>query len=77
MKPRDGDWRIDPEALRRAREAVELSQAELGRRSGIRAELINRMERGLHPNPTLVTLGRLCELLAETVEGLTTRQVAR
>ena len=46
------------EKLRRRRRAAGLSQAELARRAGVRAETLNRIERG-HTEPDFTTIRKL------------------
>jgi transcriptional regulator with XRE-family HTH domain len=47
----------------RRRRALGLSQVELARRAGIRAETLNRLEQGKH-SPSIVTVDRLDRALS-------------
>jgi DNA-binding XRE family transcriptional regulator len=59
------------EKLARRRRACGLSQAELARRAGVRAETLNRIERG-HTTPDFATVRKLVVAMnAAEQEGLT------
>ena len=45
-----------------ARKAVELSQASLARKAGIRVETLNRLEKGKH-TPSLATMAKINKAL--------------
>jgi len=59
--------------IARARQAQGLSQAELARRTGLRRELVGRIERG-QANPTLVVLIALADGLGYAMEELLARE---
>ena len=59
--------------IARARQAQGLSQAELARRTGLRRELVGRIERG-QANPTLVVLIALAGGLGYAMEELLARE---
>ncbi len=61
------------EKLTRRRRACGLSQAELARRAGVRAETLNRIERG-HTTPDFATVRKLVVAMnAAEQEGLVAR----
>ena len=51
-----------------ARRRLCLTQAELARRAGIRAETLNRIEQGKH-KPNLATMGKIDRALKAASEG--------
>jgi transcriptional regulator with XRE-family HTH domain len=51
--------------LREAREAENVSLAELEKRTGIRKSALSRLENSNAPNPTLATLQRYAEALGK------------
>lgn len=59
--------------IARARQTQGLSQAELARRTGLRRELVGRVERG-QANPTLVVLIALAGGLGYAIEELVGRE---
>ncbi len=63
------------EAIRRARQVLGVTQAELAARAGLSANYVARLERG-ELGPSLWVAARLCEALEVHVESLVTRQTA-
>ena len=59
--------------IARARQAQGISQAELARRTGLRRELVGRIERG-QANPTLAVLATLAGGLGYAIEELLARR---
>lgn len=57
------------EALRAAREAAGLTQAELARRVGVSVDTIGRAERGDRDTPA-TTIGRIARVLGVSLESL-------
>jgi len=51
--------------LKRAREAQDLSLAEVAERSGIDKAALSRLENGHNPNPTIDTLARYADALGK------------
>jgi transcriptional regulator with XRE-family HTH domain len=61
--------KIVGENVRRAREAIGLSQEELGDKAGIDRTYVSGVERGVR-NPTVKVLARLAEALETTPDKL-------
>ena len=61
--------KIVGENVRRAREAIGVSQEELGDRAGIDRTYVSAVERGVR-NPTVKVLARLAEALAVPTAAL-------
>lgn len=57
------------EAIRRRRSTLQISQEELGFRSGVHRTYVSELERGLK-SPTLATIERLAEALDLRPSGL-------
>ncbi|MBK9080735.1 MAG: helix-turn-helix transcriptional regulator [Rhizobiales bacterium] len=68
--------KIVGENVRRAREAVGLSQEELGDKAGIDRTYVSGVERGVR-NPTVKVLARLAEALETTPDKLLVREGAK
>jgi transcriptional regulator with XRE-family HTH domain len=68
--------RIVGENVRRAREAIGLSQEELGDKAGIDRTYVSGVERGVR-NPTVKVLARLAEALGTTPDRLLVREGAK
>jgi len=64
------------EKLARRRRACGLSQAELARRAGIRAETLNRIERG-HTTPDFATVRKLVVAMNAAEQESLSRQLAQ
>lgn len=60
--------------VRRAREAIGLSQEELGDKAGIDRTYVSGVERGVR-NPTVKVLARLAEALETTPDKLLVREI--
>ena len=65
--------RIVGENVRRAREAIDLSQEELGDKAGVDRTYVSGVERGVR-NPTVKVLARLAEALETTPDKLLVRE---
>jgi transcriptional regulator with XRE-family HTH domain len=65
--------KIVGENVRRAREAIGLSQEELGDKAGIDRTYVSGVERGVR-NPTVKVLARLAEALETTPDKLLVRE---
>lgn len=63
MGSKENITKIVGENVRRAREAIGVSQEELGDRAGIDRTYVSGVERGVR-NPTVKVLARLAEALA-------------
>ena len=68
--------KIVGENVRRAREAIGLSQEELGDKAGIDRTYVSGVERGVR-NPTLKVLARLAHALETTPDRLLVREDAK
>jgi transcriptional regulator with XRE-family HTH domain len=68
--------KIVGENVRRAREAVGLSQEELGDKAGIDRTYVSGVERGVR-NPTVRVLARFAEALETTPDKLLVREAAK
>lgn len=66
----DANRVVDPARLRAAREARDLSQAELARRAGVDQGTISKIESGDTRSPEYETVYRLARELGTTVEAL-------
>jgi transcriptional regulator with XRE-family HTH domain len=62
--------------VRRAREAIGLSQEELGDKAGIDRTYVSGVERGVR-NPTVKVLARLADALETTPDKLLVREGAK
>jgi transcriptional regulator with XRE-family HTH domain len=56
--------------IRTLREKQGMSQAELGRRTGIKREYLSKLESGALPNPTLSTMQKFADGLGVKVKDL-------
>jgi len=63
------------ERLVRRRRAAGLSQAELARRAGVRAETLNRIERG-HTTPDFATVRKLVEAIGAAEQQAAARAIS-
>lgn len=68
----EGDSAALAARLATRRQAAGLSQAELARRAGVRAETLNRIERG-RTTPDFATIRKLAEALRQTEQVQSTR----